>query len=303
MDPVKHPGFAGRLRPDIEDPSRHMGVHLQIPLRPFPYYADAITETAFILPVQRPSNSDSTSSVRSMDSSDSGQDFQSDILPSSFPAPQSVPTWSSVSGSGVQESTVHAEGVTTEGVTRGRVLTESSDTPKRRTATPQDCAVMVVWLECFNDLRQFPVNQLSKLLHKSSLKSNRVLPTIFIHKLSSGLYQIATMPERSGDTLVVSCVTSPSSISRSPGGPIINGMVVSRRSLSVLIRHTATNLCARHRMDNEGYDHILPHHIATVFYSYPPPHVKRKRRIEEISMVHSRQIPVADFLTDMLLEH
>ena len=201
MDPVKHPGFAGRLRPDTEDPSRHIGVHLQIPLRPFPYYADAITETAFILPVQRPSNSDSTSSVRSMDSSDSGQDMASlqvEVPPSSFPAPQSIPMWSSVSGSGVQESTVHAEGVAGESVARGRVLTggEPSDTPKRRTATPQDCAVMVVWLECYNDLGQFPVEQLSKLLHKSSLKSNKVLPTIFIHKLSSGLYQIATMPEK-----------------------------------------------------------------------------------------------------------
>ncbi len=35
-------------------------------------------------------------------------------------------------------------------------------------------------------------------------------------------------------------------------GPLIDGMVVSRRSLSALVRQTTLNMCQRHRMENEG---------------------------------------------------
>lgn len=35
-------------------------------------------------------------------------------------------------------------------------------------------------------------------------------------------------------------------------GPLVEGMVVSRRTLSVLVRQTAVNMCSRHRMENEG---------------------------------------------------
>lgn len=35
-------------------------------------------------------------------------------------------------------------------------------------------------------------------------------------------------------------------------GPLVDGMVVSRRVLSVLVRQTAVNMCGRHRMENEG---------------------------------------------------
>ena len=35
-------------------------------------------------------------------------------------------------------------------------------------------------------------------------------------------------------------------------GPLVDGMVVSRRTLSVLVRQTAVNMCHRHRMENDG---------------------------------------------------
>lgn len=35
-------------------------------------------------------------------------------------------------------------------------------------------------------------------------------------------------------------------------GPLIDGMVVSRRSLSVLVRQTTLNMCQRRRMETEG---------------------------------------------------
>lgn len=38
----------------------------------------------------------------------------------------------------------------------------------------------------------------------------------------------------------------------STAGPLIDGMVVSKRSLSNLVRQTVINLCTRHRMECEG---------------------------------------------------
>lgn len=34
-------------------------------------------------------------------------------------------------------------------------------------------------------------------------------------------------------------------------GPLMDGMVVSRRILSLLVRQTATNMCSRFRMESE----------------------------------------------------
>ena len=222
VDPVCHPGFSGRLHPVTVDEGQPVAISGQIPLQPFPYYADTTTEIAFVLPIQKPSASDSTSSIRSIESSDSGQESSSlastgetQSLPPphlSFPAPISIPTWSAPSGSGVQESSVYAgiaeqerpsslgkkgakptTGATSQHIRAAPYSTDSLETPKRRTAILQDCAVMVVWLEKFEDHLQFPAEPLSHILHRgrarSSKSGNCILPVIFIHQLASGLYQ------------------------------------------------------------------------------------------------------------------
>lgn len=75
VNPVNHPGFAGKVRQvrSNEEPGRPVGISAQIPLRPFPYFADAIYEIAFVVPQLKPSGSDSAASLRSAESSDSGQ--------------------------------------------------------------------------------------------------------------------------------------------------------------------------------------------------------------------------------------
>ena len=35
--------------------------------------------------------------------------------------------------------------------------------------------------------------------------------------------------------------------------PLVDGMVVSGRSLGVMVRQTAINICRRKRLDSEGY--------------------------------------------------
>ncbi len=78
------------------------------------------------------------------------------------------------------------------------------ETPRRRGVVPQDGAAIVVWLEKFEDHTHFPAEVLSRLLHGTSLapglggshkistNAKKSLPIIFIHKMASGLYQIAT---------------------------------------------------------------------------------------------------------------
>jgi len=83
--------------------------------------------------------------------------------------------------------------------------TEVMETPaRRRVHRPQDCAVIVAWLERFEDRLEFPVTELTASLHSpvhvssgyySNLTkkgSDLTLPVIFIHPLSSGLYRIST---------------------------------------------------------------------------------------------------------------
>ena len=80
VNPVTHPGFAGKVRQvrsSGEDPGRPVGVSAQIPFRPFPYFADAMNEIAFVVPQLKPSCSNSAASLRSVESSDSGQDSSS----------------------------------------------------------------------------------------------------------------------------------------------------------------------------------------------------------------------------------
>ena len=207
VNPVRHPGFSGRLRPEsADDGQKSVGACAQIPLRPFPYYADTMTEVAFVLPVLKPSSSDSTSSVQSVESSDSAPESSSlqgeGPLHPSFPTPHFVQTWSMPSSSGVQESSVQAFVGESErhgsfggrtGKSNPSLPQDSGETPKRRASQPQDSAAMVVWLERFEDHEHFPVEALSRVLHHGGARPLRsCLPTVFVHRMSSGMYQIVT---------------------------------------------------------------------------------------------------------------
>ena len=83
---------------------------------------------------------------------------------------------------------------------------EQLETPaRRRIHRPQDCAVIVAWLERFEDRLEFPIAELTASLHSTmSISSgyhstltkrgsdSTTLPVVFIHPLSSGLYRIST---------------------------------------------------------------------------------------------------------------
>ena len=103
--------------------------------------------------------------------------------------------------SGGSESAVHFRS------TKEQLDFKSSKKQKR----PQDCAVVVAWLENLNDMAHFPHRQLTHSLHglmfpppvpssatpqlfdpKKHYQGQPFLPTIFIYPLPSGLYRIHT---------------------------------------------------------------------------------------------------------------
>ena len=224
VDPLSHPGFAGKIRQSRsnDELNRPISLSAQIPLRPFPYYSNVMIEVAFVMPTLKPSSSDSAASLRSAESSDSGQElaslpgqtqltFQQQAGESQQQPAAPLPSHPSMilkepQGSGVSESSVQAESGQHPAPPRMKKygskteIAMAVDTPRRRTAIPQDCAALVVWLEKFEDHWNFPLETMSGILHggsftgfgshKASPVTKKALPVIFIHMLSSGLYQI-----------------------------------------------------------------------------------------------------------------
>lgn len=217
VDPLGHAGFSGKIRPGRPDETGHMlSFGAQIPSHPFPYYADSVMEMAFIQPALRPSSSHSSASLRSVESSDSGQETVSMASKSSLPTLEKEPLGPQASlpfllhgrEGGAQVTMSDGEKFHTLPL-RGKQIAArtdipSSETPRKKSAVPQDCAVLVVWLERYEDHAFFPLEAMSGLLHGGSfagpssnrLALRRVLPCIFIHMLPSGLFQVTTTGPR-----------------------------------------------------------------------------------------------------------
>uniref|UniRef100_A0A8D0DF45 Ral GTPase-activating protein subunit beta-like n=1 Tax=Sander lucioperca TaxID=283035 RepID=A0A8D0DF45_SANLU len=92
-----------------------------------------------------------------------------------------------------------------------------------------------------------PLQDTSTLIHMSNIQ------LIFIHPLKTGLYRICF---RGNATSKFSLVV-----------PLVNGSVVSKRSLGFLVRETVINCCHRRRLESD---------------STLPSHVRRKQMINDI---------------------
>eukprot|EP00731_Ephydatia_muelleri_P027305 Em0019g178a len=239
VDPAHHPGFAGRLHPSIfKEGCGPRQAH--IPHRSFPYHATIMTEVAFVMPTLGLGTSGSTASVHSQESSE--------LEPDSFVSGKGMTSPEMMGGGGGG-----GESDRTMSMTRIRVGGASVDaeTPRLRGSLQcgdHDCAAMVAG-------------------------GKKTLPAIFIHKLSSGLYQIA--------------VRVPSGRNEVSAGPLVDGMVVSRRTLSLLVRQTTINICSRFRMESEWHTNIST------------PFTNRKRKIEEFSNQFAKPVEVAEFFSKL----
>ncbi|XP_046372123.1 ral GTPase-activating protein subunit beta-like isoform X1 [Haliotis rufescens] len=147
-----------------------------------------------------------------------------------------------------------------------------------------DTKVFAVWLENFEDHENFPTGDLLSVAStgqdqqcSSSSSSVQKVPekdifVLFIHALQNGLFRIHLQLQDKGHTKMSMAI------------PLVDGMLVSRRTLGTLVRQTAINICRRKRLESE---------------SYQPPHVRRKLKIQEVVNKYRSSLTEAEFYTTL----
>ncbi|XP_025089592.1 ral GTPase-activating protein subunit beta-like isoform X4 [Pomacea canaliculata] len=150
-----------------------------------------------------------------------------------------------------------------------------------------DTKVLVVWLESFQDTEHFPTAELlsvtstgqdvAVMSSSSSMQkqAEKDVYIIFIHSLQNGLFRIHIQEYEKTQTKMSVAI------------PLVDGMVVSRRTLGTLVRQTAINICRRRRLESEAYQ---------------PPHVRRKLKIQEIVNKYRCSLSPAEFYTALCQE-
>ncbi|XP_012944892.1 ral GTPase-activating protein subunit beta isoform X2 [Aplysia californica] len=153
--------------------------------------------------------------------------------------------------------------------------------------TGPDTKVLVVWLENFEDHDNFPIADLLVVTgtgqDQSTTSSSTSMPraqekdvyVIFIHALQNGLFRIQMMEYEKTQTKMSVAI------------PLVDGMVVSRRTLGSMVRQTAINICRRRRLESELYQ---------------PPHVRRKLKIQEMVNKYKCTMSPAEFYTALFQE-
>ncbi|BFZ12491.1 hypothetical protein BsWGS_15530 [Bradybaena similaris] len=153
--------------------------------------------------------------------------------------------------------------------------------------TGPDTKILVVWLESFEDHDNFPVVELLKVTSTGQehigpmLSSSNVRPAekdvyiIYIHALHNGLFRIHMVEYERAQSKMSLAI------------PLVDGMVVSRRTLGSMVRQTAINICRRRRLESE---------------SYQPPHVRRKLKIQDMVGKYKCAMSPAEFYTALFQE-
>ncbi|KAL1509023.1 hypothetical protein ABEB36_003829 [Hypothenemus hampei] len=131
--------------------------------------------------------------------------------------------------------------------------------------------IMIVWLESFEDHLNFPIEDLLECMNTgleklSPPKANEVF-IIFLQILTGGLLRVHLQ----GSTGRVNLAS-----------PLVDGMIVSRRSLGILVRQTAMNMARRKRLHSDNYQ---------------PPHMRRRLKVQEILQKYKREMTKPELLT------
>ncbi|XP_036039085.1 ral GTPase-activating protein subunit beta isoform X8 [Onychomys torridus] len=234
------------------------------------YYADALTEIAFVVPSPVESLTDSLESNISDQDSDSNMDLMPGILKQPPLTLELVPNH-------------------TDSLNSSQRLSPSSrmkKLPQGRPVPPlgPETRVSVVWVERYDDIENFPLSDLMTEIStgvettansSTSLRSTTLekeVPVIFIHPLNTGLFRIKIQGATGKFNMVI---------------PLVDGMIVSRRALGFLVRQTVINICRRKRLESD---------------SYSPPHVRRKQKITDIVNKYRNKQLEPEFYTALFQE-
>ncbi|XP_066558893.1 ral GTPase-activating protein subunit beta isoform X5 [Amia ocellicauda] len=234
------------------------------------YYADALTEIAFVVPSLMDSSTDSSENSFSAMEIDSHMDLMPGFLKQPNLTLELFPNHSDNLGSSQRQSPT----VKTKKIPPGRTVPPLGPETK----------VLVVWVERFDDIENFPLSDLlaetstgveNTTNSSTSLRptaSEKDIPVIFIHPLKTGLFRIKLNGASGKFSMVI---------------PLVDGMAVSRRALGFLVRQTVINVCRRKRLESDTYN---------------PPHVRRKQKIAEIVNRYRNKQLEPEFYTSLFQE-
>ncbi|KAM9121056.1 ral GTPase-activating protein subunit beta isoform 4-T4 [Pangshura tecta] len=234
------------------------------------YYADALTEIAFVVPSPVESLTDSLESNVSDQESDSNMDLLPGILKQPSLTLELFPN--------------HTDNLNSS--QRLSPTSRSKKLPRGRTIPPMgpETKVSVVWVERYDDIENFPLSDLvsetstgveTTSNSSTSLRSTtpeREVPVVFIHPLNTGLFRIKVQGTTGKFNMVI---------------PLVDGMIVSRRALGFLVRQTVINICRRKRLESDSYN---------------PPHVRRKQKIADIVNKYRNKQLEPEFYTSLFQE-
>ncbi|OXB56228.1 hypothetical protein ASZ78_011129 [Callipepla squamata] len=285
VDVGKHPGWTGHVstswsinscsdeeRPEQDDVmiSEDVGASIFNGQKKVLYYADALTEIAFVVPSPVESLTDSLESNVSDQESDSNMDLLPGILKQPSLTLELFPS--------------HTDNLNPS--QRLSPTSRSKRVPQGRTIPPMgpETKVYVVWVERYDDIENFPLPDLvsetstgveTTANSSASLRSTipeKEVPVIFIHPLNTGLFRIKLQGATGKFNMVI---------------PLVDGMIVSRRALGFLVRQTVINICRRKRLESDSYN---------------PPHVRRKQKITDIVNKYRNRQLEPEFYTSLFQE-
>ncbi|XP_070601016.1 ral GTPase-activating protein subunit beta isoform X2 [Erythrolamprus reginae] len=284
VDVGKHPGWTGHVSTswsinsfcDEEGSdqdevicSEDMGASIFNGQRKALYYADALTEIAFVVPSPVESLNSLESNV-----SDQESDSNMDLLPGILKQ---------------QALTLELFPNHTDNLSTSQKLSPTSKSkkfPQGRAIPPMgpETKVYVVWVERYDDIENFPLSDLisetstgveTTTNSSTSLRSatpEKEVPVIFIHPLNTGLFRVKVQGATGKFNMVI---------------PLVDGMIVSRRALGFLVRQTVINICRRKRLESDSYN---------------PPHVRRKQKIADIVNKYRNKQLEPEFYTSLFQE-
>lgn len=285
VDVGKHPGWTGHVstswsinsfcdeegsEQDEIIPSEDCGASVFNGQKKALYYADALTEIAFVVPSPVESLTDSLESNASDQESDSNMDL--------LPGTQKQPALT------LELFPNHTDNLSS--LQRLSPTSKSKKLPQGRAVPPMgpETKVYVVWVERYDDIENFPLSDLvsetstgveTSTNSSTSLRSTapeKEVPVIFIHPLNTGLFRVKVQGATGKFNMVI---------------PLVDGMIVSRRALGFLVRQTVINICRRKRLESDSYN---------------PPHVRRKQKIADIVNKYRNKQLEPEFYTSLFQE-
>lgn len=150
---------------------------------------------------------------------------------------------------------------------------KSNSYPAMMPCNSSECNLMIVWVERFEDIENFPVSGLLSHTRSQTEMSISTIQLIFIHPLKTGLYRIHVSENTTSKFgLVV---------------PLVSGSVVSKRSLGFLVREMVINWCHRRLLESD---------------STPPPHIRRKHMINDITLRYRSRHSEPAFYSSLFYE-